>query len=674
MNLASEDLASESNNSAFNYDVSKANMSLLAKRGNKYPSPPLPDNAHIRLVELVAPQPYTVSLKFHTTRLDEAPEFSALSYTWGTSSRNVEIRGVRITDNLFAALMNLAEENPKVWWIDALCINQDDIDEKNKQVGIMRLIYEKARQVCIWLGEPDVVSIELMRKIARSLQGDAMPTPGIEYSDEELQKLGLPPFEHPDWGTLMKFLARPYFRRVWVLQELTMAKLPIMVACGRLRFNWGLIALSTHWMRVKRLLGIFQSQSPAPLRDDPHVSMQDVTSISLTLKDPPRSRSLEHLLGISYYLESTDPRDKIFALLGLALDEDESVAKIAIDYDQPVADLYREVTGIIMTTRRSLKLLLLKVDSSLQQVKGLPSWVPDYSVGRGRPEFRYAHFITPGKPIDIQWQRGSNALQISGQIIDEVDVLGDNVATYKSDPEEGLLTWFATAAQSTSTDQWNWILSLAEPENAINRNLNQFWRTMLGDEIEDQSPAPIEYKDHFAATIFQAFFRQNISDRAWLRQLAAAIAQALEEEQRGRDAPLEISDPTIAHLLQWSQQEGQKTPIIPPEWKIPQTWIDFGRQGEVALGPVGNRNAFIVQMSHTTFETRFFITKSGRMGRGPMSLAQGDQIMVVDGTDQVLIVREKPGGFQFVGECYVHGLMRGEGRETVSEYRKITLF
>ena len=666
--LGLEKLHSKTSSSAFTYEV-------FTKHGETYPCPPLPDNGHIRLVELVDPQPDSVSLIFHTFCLDDAPDFFALSYTWGTSSRIPRVQGVGVTDNLFAALINLAGES-RLWWIDALCINQDDVHEKNQQVRIMGRIYQKAKQVCIWLGDPDIVSAELLRRIGRSLDLQDLQVLETGYSNEELENLGLPEFQHPGWGALLQFLAHPYFGRVWVLQELTVAKQPFLVACGTLRFDWGLQALHTYFLRVRHLLRVVQSQSlqsQASFREVARAAAQGVTLISSKLKDCPQSLSLEHLLGISYYLECTDPRDKIVALLGLTSEQDQSIANIHIDYNQPVVDFYHDVTGIIMTTCRSLKLLLLVVDSSLQQVQGLPSWVPDYSVGFGRPEYRYAHFPTPSEPIDIQWERGSRSLQIPGHIMDRIDILGESVAIKDSDPEKVLQSWFTTAAQNSSADEWSWILSLAESENAIDKDLNQFWRTMIGDMLEDQSPAPEDFKDRFAATIYRTFLSKSSSDQMWRRQFVAALSQALQEEILQHDTPPKMTDPTITASLDWFRQEQEETTIMTPEWKIPSTWITRDDQEVLSFDPPRNRAAFLIRMSLTTLETRFFITEKGRMGRGPMSLTQGDQILVVEGTDQVFMVREKAQDYQFVGECYVHGLMRGEGREAVGEYQKITL-
>jgi hypothetical protein len=108
--------------------------------------------------------------------LAATPNFEALSYVWGESTKDktVEIRGigtVPVTDNLFAALQVLRhEEMRRLLWIDALCIDQENNEEKSWQVLFMREIYSKATRVQIWLGEESEESyraIEFMQDVAR---------------------------------------------------------------------------------------------------------------------------------------------------------------------------------------------------------------------------------------------------------------------------------------------------------------------------------------------------------------------------------------------------------------------------------------------------------------------------------------------------------------------------
>ena len=96
--------------------------------------------------------------------LDEQPEYEALSYVWGGTTDMVPLRvhqdTIYITKNLALALRHLRRmASPRVLWIDALCINQIDIVERNHQVAQMRYIYENAVEVLVWLGEEQIHTI-----------------------------------------------------------------------------------------------------------------------------------------------------------------------------------------------------------------------------------------------------------------------------------------------------------------------------------------------------------------------------------------------------------------------------------------------------------------------------------------------------------------------------------
>jgi hypothetical protein len=103
--------------------------------------------------------------------LRQCPAFQALSYVWGerTEGRTIEVEGqgtVKVTDNLFAALRRLRLDvlYSRILWIDALCIDQDNVQERNAQVLFMCEIYARASVVMIWLGEPVEEQHELVGK------------------------------------------------------------------------------------------------------------------------------------------------------------------------------------------------------------------------------------------------------------------------------------------------------------------------------------------------------------------------------------------------------------------------------------------------------------------------------------------------------------------------------
>ncbi|KAF7869936.1 hypothetical protein EAF04_004720 [Stromatinia cepivora] len=141
--------------------------------------------------------------------LESSPEYEALSYVWGSTTPaktiNLGDHLISITPNLDNALRNLRLPNiPRTLWVDALCINQDDLDERASQVALMRRVYSEATTVLIWLGPESDGSEEAMRSIERFDKG--------YWKTYEFQT------------QFMEILFRPWFTRIWTVQEFVMAR------------------------------------------------------------------------------------------------------------------------------------------------------------------------------------------------------------------------------------------------------------------------------------------------------------------------------------------------------------------------------------------------------------------------------------------------------------------
>ena len=659
-----------------------SNACLVAK---KYPGDPLPSNNHIRLVELWKPLLGAFTLRFHTVCLDTAPDFHALSYTWGTTFSNVPLLGLRITENLSSALVNLAGFKRKLWWIDALCINQEDVEEKNAQVPLMREIYSKAKQVYAWLGEPDRASVNLLHKICTRMSeqdflgiGDNIVR---EKALENLERYGLPGFEDPAWMSLLIFADRPYFSRVWVVQELVMAGTAnITVACGRVRFSWDWLSKTINWIRMSNLAYHFQWQP-----NDLQQRTWDVITLTSRwiLPRAERRRPLEDLLGMACDLESRNPRDKIIALLGLVSPTDPCLSEIKIDYGQPVNDFFRDVTGIVITKNNSLKLLFLCEDVSRRKIPDLPSWVPDYThAGRVfMPRYRYDCRKKSDTGFNIKWSHGSNVLSFDGRLMDEIESVSNNIPRPGCQTSETLLVWFSMLVRSHSIDEWDWIRSLGDP-NKQNAMAEAFWRCMVADCAANQNPAPLEYGNHFAAALFSAFHEHQRASEdldAWVLGLSYSVLAHLLEQ----DLLLSFKDDPIVKMLfqhvKSREEMGYFDSGVPMKFIFPPAWVNVGDNPKrLLLGPSGDPNAFMIEMTGATCHTSFFLTKvhpgtqAMRMGRGPMSTKPGDRIAVAKGTTQVFILRQDGKYFRLLGECYVDGLMHGEAQED-GTYERISL-
>jgi hypothetical protein len=186
---------------------------------------PLPRD-HFRLLYLEpGDKDSTIHCRLATFELQSAPTYEALSYTWGEAVSTHEIicngSSRQVTSNLHDALQYLRQiDGERIMWIDAVCINQTNPQERTAQVGIMKNIYSNSDHVVIWLGkgtdddETAFAVLEQYRKLfAEYGQLDIGPMETIAY------KLPLPAEDSKDWTALIKLFQKPWFQRIWVIQE-----------------------------------------------------------------------------------------------------------------------------------------------------------------------------------------------------------------------------------------------------------------------------------------------------------------------------------------------------------------------------------------------------------------------------------------------------------------------
>jgi hypothetical protein len=168
-----------------------------------------------------------VTNQFRLQHASFSPElkYAALSYTWGPpgDTRQIILDGHKFTvrKNLYDFLLRPESRNGVPWWIDAICINQDDVEERNSQVSMMGDIFERAEHVYVWLGNVNI-SLEknsLLSLLSTLHQHESSPASlknwWLDYTGEERVKIR---------EILEKIGRADYWNRVWVIQELWLAK------------------------------------------------------------------------------------------------------------------------------------------------------------------------------------------------------------------------------------------------------------------------------------------------------------------------------------------------------------------------------------------------------------------------------------------------------------------
>ncbi|KAF5576135.1 heterokaryon incompatibility 6 OR allele [Fusarium pseudocircinatum] len=332
---------------------------LKTQLAQLYPGPSLPSPSHIRLICLRPGTDDAIYCELMVVSIDSAPSYEALSYTWGdpsiTETITMTTQGFEttqqfsITSNCFSALKRLRyKDKPRVLWIDALAIDQSNVNERNHQVSLMSMIYSQAAGVIVYLGESaddsDLAIEFIMECYDPSPDNTSLSFP---RSDRLMD-------------ALRNFFLRPWFTRVWVIQEVFLSS-EKTVHCGEQEIPWLAMENFKHYLVNTRL----QFRLPYVVSK---------ASQSFTIENA--ERFMFFALLDSRHCEATDPRDKIYSLLPILQSHNRSLDLIP-RYQDTSGRIY---TDCALSVLPSCGWSLLYAVQGNSRTDDLPSWVPDWNV------------------------------------------------------------------------------------------------------------------------------------------------------------------------------------------------------------------------------------------------------------------------------------------------------
>ncbi|KAH7385288.1 heterokaryon incompatibility protein-domain-containing protein [Phaeosphaeria sp. MPI-PUGE-AT-0046c] len=320
---------------------------------------PLPTADSFRLIELLpgmSGSPLRCNIIL-TRRSDMAGEYEALSYAWGEANFSQQLEDlatmsvIRITDNLYHALQRLRlKDQIRLLWVDAVCIAQCNVQEKNHQVRQMSLIYREARRVVVWLGNDDSEVFEQLACIGRSprisdtVYEDSDTIRYIAYISDAHFIV----YRFCRLQDLEDFFARSWFNRVWVVQEYVLAK--------DLHIYLGQSSMSGEAFR--QAITLRKSPSEKGLRVDyDKYRILHRTVRLVAFRDGHRAAqayakigdfTTRNYLNIARCLillerrQCTDSRDRFYAILGLPLSTIGITPDYALDLGQVRMDVTRK--------------------------------------------------------------------------------------------------------------------------------------------------------------------------------------------------------------------------------------------------------------------------------------------------------------------------------------------
>lgn len=636
----------------------------------------LSDEGQIRLLK-VQPEAdgnQEIQCELETVHLKDNPSYVALSYTWGPPTAEAADAGVTsipthaircngdvilITQNLHDFIQRVRHDpelNSQRLWVDSICINQQDPTERGSQVTFMASIYRSASMIIAWLGEEDVYTeesfalIRTLTTLCTDCRKQIMPkNMGSEAFGNILGRLA----NDRVWSSLRQFWRRRYFKRAWIIQEVALAK-KVIVQCGRHTLDWDHIVQVSRFSTVTPWAQFLNSGMHEPTdREYSNHALPLYLAANARLKRSGGCHTLLYALIRARRFECLDPRDKVYALLGLAADYTKEKPRLRPVYgDRSVVNTYVCTAVQILEDADDLLLLAYAEGQNFQRIEGLPSWVPDWSCAKslGLGLVGYTRFTAAGDlPRSLRIDESNMSLALHGLQLDRIVQVGES-------KDEALIH-----RKPAYFPGWISILSTLPPVYHNGQlKIEVFWRTLITDTAA-RIPHPVQ---HPAAEEFRLAFCD------WLTRIALSWT----------DEPPSMKKKRFLERLARLAASDETRPLATIADKL-----DMGLTSnslfhyitnlkDTGSGDPPNADDYESILNHSS-QTRLLRTSANYLGLATTSVREGDSVWILSGSRVPLILRETGSlnEYRLVGGAYIHGFMQGEALMSDTVLMRITV-
>ena len=499
-----------------------------------------------------------------------------------------------------------------VLWVDAICINQDDIPERSVQTGKMRSIYQNAASVAVWLGLENHGSGGAV-KFARDLNSV------VRWGgSESVREMVLDESRRKELEALVVLFRRQYWWRIWVIQEVSVARSAV-VYCGDEAISWHQLDNVCDILKAEddALQAMFY-KSPSFIRT---LTFGGPRGLQLSRYSPSADAPpLLELLLSHKSKKSTDPKDKVYALVGISSTRHTFGP---IDYSRSMREIYTHTARHIITTSQKLDVICVKQHNVNQF--NLPSWAPDWT----RPPTHSGHtviglqhhepaFAAAGTSVsDAKFLDEGYVLQTSGVVLDTLKLVG---MPFKRRGPPGDVV----PSLHVFHDWWNLFV------------------TSKGSSISAQ-----------------AIFGRVISAGNWIYDDENAYVARLEAVFRLSDQMLTGED-----LLRLDPPSRSSTGFSEEDVEM----LERSGQLEEEIDEKAQMAA-ILSAALTMNRRRLFISEMGNVGLAPWNAEEGDVVCVLLGCRFPVVLRWAEEHYILVGEAYFEDYMDGEAMVELGEGR-----
>lgn len=613
----------------------------MAVSGTHIYSPLDYDKREIRLVTIKPPSDNSayISGSFSIHSLADAPPYYTLSYVWGdaTVTTPIQLEGsyFQVTLNLFDALQQLSSKLGEfLIWIDAICINQEDVDEKNHQIPLMWYIYKSSRECLAWLGkegEDTRLAFDLLKRwsagFSNWIRVDIALSrliPGREGGDlwaGNVHPVSFveDPFNEESWEALATFLQRPYWSRIWPVQEIIAAE-EVTFLCGPQSIDLFDLRSALHtWS------GLAATNRDLLDSKDKHMIRRSGFGAADFISAGKTNRSYGSFGVLNVVVtargkQCKDPRDKVYAMLGLL---DEKIT-IHANYRKPVEEVYSDFTASSILGTGSLNILSAAGigHPRSEEHLHLPSWVPQLTelkfelLNRGMSgEFSAAADLE----IHASFSEALDVFSTKGVVFCRTEIV-----QLGGEPDvEMMRLWYDSLPIANSSPQ---------PDSHHPTGIpwpQAFLRTLVAD-IPSSVQAGSGLRDE--------------NSKSWFCRVAAGFQGLF-----GRITSQILTREQYLGLLCGCND--------PPDF---QDFRQTMRQDTYDPDSEGNWGLFATECFTRTQHRSFFVTDNRYVGLGPHYTQSDDLLCLIPGCNAPLLLRQVEDHYLLVGDCYVYGVMNGE--------------
>jgi len=612
----------------------------------------------------------------HHASFDNNPEYDALSYTWGSPIDPVAItlndQAFNVTQSLHLALTSLRLPNtPRTLWIDAICINQFSIPERNVEVRRMRTIYKRCAHTLIWLGpafrNSDIL-LEFMAWEDKRLLDPNLDGLTDKEASERYERC-MADMKYQDiWVALKELTELPYWQRMWIVQEVAFGTSP-QVCVGSKSCSF--------WDALIRVLSSLAAEMELK---DPGDWANPIWT-ELTDRNMPNTICIERMdvdvkkdaswfaYTLCRYRNSgaKDPNDKVIALLGF-LEESgvEFDEYLTVDYEKPVWELYLEVFKYCIAVPRERR------TDDQARIGSKTAFVLDMSFSYDAAAYQEA--VAAGRRLSTlenqvkhdseePVSRAHGALNIicaAGLYapprdgLPEIESKGKEVVVFEPEEAKGgdhFPTWLP-----------NW--SRPSPSQSIDDlSCNRF-------QVGGNTPTACTYSDdNKVITIFGCALTQLAhlgsplqSHKPTSIELVRTVSEWYEMTKKMTKKPGVWSPQRFWQTVTFDSYLNRWSTEAPPQWfeLTPSILQKTASSKKLLKDPVTLSNEFIQMIAMTLPGRRFALTNELIYAVVPETAVIGDVVVVLWGVDLPVIMRRRVGGgWLFVGECYMAGMMQG---------------